>query len=64
MTKDSIINLSVRDATMCYGLSKMTVQLEMAKGPNPYKKLVFVEFLEYLGRVAFEKYKTSELPLY
>ena len=49
---------------MCYGLSKMTVQLEMAKGPNPYKKLVFVEFLEYLGRVAFEKYKTSELPLY
>ena len=42
---------------MCYGLSKMSIVNEMAKGPNPYKKLLFVEFLEFIGRVAAEKYK-------
>jgi hypothetical protein len=50
---------------MCYGLSKMTVPNEMMKGANPYKKLAYVEFLEYLGRVAYEKYKELEdIPLY
>jgi len=38
-------------------MSKMTVVYEMAKGPNPYKKLAFVEFLEFIGRIAAEKYK-------
>ena len=50
---------------MCYGLSKMTVPFEMIKGPNPFKKLAFVEFLEFIGRLAHEKYKHyQEWPLY
>ena len=37
----------------------MTIANEMSyKGLNPYFKLSFVEFLEYLGRVANEKYKS------
>lgn len=66
MTKDSRVNLSLRDATLCYGLSKMTVGNEMVKGVNPYKRLTYVEFLEYIGRVAYEKYKedSTSPPLY
>ena len=65
VTKDSSLNMNARDAVMCYGMSKMTVVFEMAKGPNPYKKMQFVEFLEFIGRVAEEKYKLVEdWPLY
>ena len=60
MTKDSRINIGVREAVQCFGMSKMTVKDEMVKGYNPYKKLVYVEFLEFLGRIAQEKYKDLE----
>ena len=29
-----------------------------------YKRLLYVEFLEFIGRVASEKYKTTSDPLY
>ena len=45
-------------------MSKMTVRNEMEKGGNPYKRLAFVEFLEFIGRCAATKYKRSSEPLY
>jgi len=43
----------------------MTVTNEMRyKDINPYTKLSFVEFLEFLGRVAYEEHKNLDLPLY
>ena len=64
VTKDSNVQMTFKDATLSYGMSKMTVKNEMEKAFNPYKRLAFVEFLEFLGRVAYEKYKTLSLPLY
>ena len=43
----------------------MTVKNEMEKGgTQQYKKILYVEFLEFIGRIAAEKYKTSGNPLY
>ena len=44
----------------------MTVVNEMGhKGVSPFKKLAFVEFLEFIGRIANEKYKEwTNDPLY
>ncbi|CDW81533.1 UNKNOWN [Stylonychia lemnae] len=56
---------TLRDIVMCYGLCKMTVTNEMRyKDINPYIKLNFVEFLEYIGRIAHEEYKGLDIPLY
>ena len=65
MCEASNVQLTKRQATLSYGLSKMTVKNEMEKGLliNPYKRLAYVEFLEYIGRVAAEKYKTSSQSL-
>jgi hypothetical protein len=56
--------MNPKDAVRCFGLSKMTAPHEMGKGGNPYKKILFVEFLEYIGRIAAEKYKDVDEPLY
>ena len=43
----------------------MTIANEMAfKGVNPYLKLSFVEFLEFIGRLGQEKYKEEDWPLF
>ncbi len=64
MTKDAVFLLA-KEATECYGLAKMTVINEMQfKGDtNPYLKLAFVEFLEYIGRIAEFKYRNEEISL-
>ncbi len=41
---------------MCYGLSKMSVINDFQDSLG-YKKLEFVEFLEFICRIAHEKYK-------
>ena len=43
----------------------MTIKNEMShnKG-NPYMRMTFVEFLEYLGRVAYTRYSSLSEPLY
>ena len=65
MVKTSGIGLKEREAIFCYGMSRMSVINEMAKGPNLYHKMVFVEFLEYIGRVADLKYRDDmDLLLY
>ncbi len=63
MTRESEVRLSEKQAMYCYGMSKMTVKNEMEKGAQSYQKLVFVEFLEFIGRAAFEKYKNVSEPL-
>ena len=63
-SKEVGVELSYKDSTFAYGMSKMTVKNEMEKGVNPYKKLLFVEFLEFIGRCAALKYRRSSEPLY
>ena len=55
--------VTFKDATMCYGMCKMTVERDFFTAEGGYKKLEFVEFLEYIARIANEKYKT-DIPLY
>lgn len=49
------IGLTEKQAKMCYALAKQTVVNE-TKNYSEYDKLVFVEFLELLGRIASIKY--------
>ena len=57
LMKDSLLNLSEKDATYCYGMSKMTVTKENdAKYSQQYSELKFLEFLEMIGRVAELKF--------
>lgn len=63
LTVRSSLELSVRDAIYCYGMSKMTCAEENAPGklPDHYQKIEFVEFLEMIGRVAEVKFKGTEM---
>jgi len=57
------LGVSEKEIQFCYGMSKMSVINEATSG-NQYQKLLFVEFLEFLGRVADSKYKgMSEMTL-
>ncbi len=58
-TKKSDCFLSQKDALFCYGMSKITVANENEQNKN-YHRLLFVEFLEMIGRVADFKFKGSE----
>lgn len=42
-------------------MSKMTMIFEREKSSPGYTELDFVEFLEFIGRVAFVKFQGSEL---
>lgn len=53
--------LPVQQAILCYGLSKMTVIEDATESTVRYKRLQYVEFLDYLGRVADAKFKKSDL---
>ncbi|TNV86466.1 hypothetical protein FGO68_gene14966 [Halteria grandinella] len=48
--------VTYKEATLCYGLSKMTLEKDFSAEGGGYKKLEFVEFLEYIVRVAHAKY--------
>ncbi len=58
LLKDARLKLSEKEALLCFGYSKMTVVDEMkSKGGHShlleqYDRLLFVEFLEALGRAA------------
>ena len=58
-TKKSDCGLNSKDTIFCYGMSKITLANENEKNKN-YFKLLFVEFLEMIGRVADLKFKGSE----
>ena len=59
--RDSAVGLIEKDSIFCYGMCKMTVPLESEDTSAKYKRLQFVEFLEFLGRVAEVKYKGSDM---
>lgn len=51
-----------KEIKFCFGMSKMTVKDEV-KNVEEYERLRFVEFLEFIGRVAHVKYITeTDLP--
>ena len=50
----NVLGLSDKDALYCCAMAKMT-QPDETKGT--YRKLLFVEFLEVLGRAAVAKYR-------
>ena len=51
LTENSF-QLSEKQARYCYAMSKMTILHESTDGIKYYDQLVFVEFLELLGRIA------------
>jgi hypothetical protein len=53
---DCALGISEPDVKQCFGLSKMTVYDEGRYGAN-YTKMLFVEFLEFIGRLAHSKFK-------
>jgi hypothetical protein len=57
-TKDSQLNISEKDLAFCHGMSKMTVINESANY-KAYQGMQFVEFLEFVGRIAHIKFKSS-----
>ena len=42
-------------------LSKMTCEAENEEGPLDYNQIKFVEFLEFIGRIAYFKFQDTEL---
>lgn len=68
MNSDCPLQVSQRKVNEAYALCKMTVINEFDPGSeNQYRKMVYVEFLEFLGRIAhlyFEKSEMNELELY
>jgi len=52
----SYLTLSEKQASFCYSMCKMTVVHEEIDGLRRYDKLLFVEFLELLGRVASARF--------
>ena len=61
MMRDTCLALNDKDATFCYGMSKMTVANESEEATLKYKRLQFVEFLEMLGRIADLKFKGTDM---
>jgi len=68
--KDTPLETNIGDATWCFGMSKMTVKDENlvppGGAPTQYNKLEFVEFLEFIGRLAelrFRKAGVTAMPL-
>jgi len=60
---DCNLSMSEKDVTFCYGMSKMTVYDELNHNDN-YFKLKFVEFLEFIARLAHLKYRAmADIPL-
>ena len=59
MAYESGLQMSDKEAKFCYGMSKMTVSDEVGMTER-YRSLNFVEFIEFVGRVAFVKYKDED----
>ena len=55
-TRDSVLNISEKEIAFCFGLCQMTVVNE-EKQYKQYQSLVFVEFLELIGRLAHQRFK-------
>ena len=56
--EDRSLGVTEQDITYAYGMSKMTVVAEVPQYAA-YMKMEFVEFLEFIGRIASAKYRHS-----
>jgi len=54
--------VSEMDVKMAFGMSKMTV-INEGKNYQDYNKLQFVEFLEFIGRLAHGRFKNASQDL-
>ena len=50
------ISMTDKDVIKAFGMSKMTIVDETDDGEKKYERLFFVEFLEFLGRLAHYKF--------
>lgn len=57
-TQNTSIGLSEKDIAFCYNYSHQTVVSEDRQWKK-YMSLEFVEFLEFIGRVAHARFKNS-----
>ena len=53
LTKDSQVNILLKEAYYCLGMSKMTIKDER---PEAYNVLKLAEFYEYIGRAAATRF--------
>ena len=56
------LSIPDKEALLCYGMCKMTCNNDILEREK-YDKLLFVEFLEFLGRIAEGKYNEEGLEL-
>lgn len=59
-TKDTALNLEIIRAYHAFGMSKMTVKDENKYAVFAYNVLKPVEFYEYIGRLAHEKFRNLD----
>ena len=57
-TSESVLGISEKDISFCYGYCHMTVTNE-ARMWKKYQQLELVEFLEFIGRLAHVRFKNS-----
>ena len=62
LSEDSYVDLSVKEVRFCFGMSKMTVKNEFTQYEE-YDKLRYVEFLEFIGRVAAMRYPDDSMTI-
>jgi len=58
MMKDTQLALTEKDAIYCFGMCKMSVIIEQ-ENMWQYKQLKFVELLELVGRIGYQKFKDN-----
>jgi len=58
ITKESGLNMLDKDVVKCFGLSKMTIYNDITERAR-YAKLLFVEMLEYIARIAVMNVKDN-----
>lgn len=59
-TGRSGLKIKIKECKYCFGMSKMTITNEEFEHEK-YTKMVFVEFLEMIGRVAVTEYHGSDI---
>ena len=59
--KECELKISENDVKWCFGMSKMTIKNETENAQN-YYKMVFVEFCEFIARIAYIVMKQSNDP--
>jgi len=57
-TRDANLSISDKDIAFCFGYSQMTVVKE-EKSYKDYDSLKFVEYLEFIGRLAHFRFKAA-----